>query len=605
MEYKELLEAFRDGMRERGLDAYIIYSADPHKSVAVADHWRAVRWFCGFTGWVGTLAITMDQAAFWTDGRYVDQAKRELEGKEVQQFCIIDVESPSLEEWLVDRLAVGAAIGYDGRVLMISEHEALKKGLLRIHPELVSAPDLLDTLWTERPSIPDRKLFDFPLSYAGVSRQDKLACVRKKMKEKGADYYLCSGLDDIAWLTNLRGGDSPLYPVFHGYVLISSSEAWLFTEKGKVDENLKEVLERDGIGWKEKEKLEAALERIPEKSSVYLDPWKTCVLYKEKLPSGVLILEGLDLITALKSVKNKTELKNLEAANEKEGVSVVRLMKYIKENIGNKTMDEYSVGQWIHEARQQFPEYLHPANIPIVGCRGNAAQMHYRPTREKSDILPEEGFLLFDLCAHYMQGSTDITRTIALGKLTDIMKRDYTMVLKSHIKLAEQKFPYGCTGPLLDSIVKGDHWNRGMNYGAGTGHGMGYCTYIQEGPCKIAMDRSPFFHYTYDSPIEPGMIFSNEPGVYRMGSHAIRLENTIAAVEAFESEFGRFLGFETLTYIPFEREAIVPELLTGEERRWVNHYHEETYRRLSPYLTGEEKAWLRVQTAPILSERKG
>lgn len=598
MEYQKRLARFRQKMEEKNLDAYIIYSADPHKSVAVADHWRSVRWFSGFTGWVGTLVVTRDKVAFWTDGRYVEQAARELEGKEILQFCILDPEAPSLETWLAGELDQGARVGFDGDVLMTGEYRRLKQGLLKKHPRLIGDSGLVKELWTDRPPVPRTPVFDFALEYAGMSRRKKLALVRGKMEQQGADYYLCCGLDDIAWVTNLRGGDSPLYPVFHGYFFLSMSEAWLFTEPDKLTEEIRNLLLEDGIRWKSPQELGMVLEGVDAHAICYLDPWKTSISLSAHL-AGTDVSEGMDLITGLKCRKNPTELENLERANEKEAVSVVRLIRYVKSQNGKVSLDEYGVGQWINRERKHFPEYLHPGNVPIVGCRGNATRMHYMPTPEHSDVLPQEGFLLFDLCAHYLQGSTDITRTISLGKLTRQMREDYTLVLKSHIQLAMQKFPYGCTGPLLDSIVKSSHWNRGMNYDAGTGHGMGYCTYIQEGPCKIAVDKSPFFHYTFDAPVEPGMIFSNEPGIYRKGSHAIRLENTVAAVDAFRTEYGRFLGFRTLTYIPFEREAIVAELLTGEELEWLNHYHQETYRRLSPYLSEEECTWLREQTEPV------
>ena len=307
----------------------------------------------------------------------------------------------------------------------------------------------------------------------------------------------------------------------------------------------------------------------------------------------------MDIITGLKCVKNDTELKNLAVANAMEGASIVRLIRYIRDNIDRGVLDESFLGSWIDNDRKRYKSYICPANVPIVGCYDNATQLHYRPVKGKCDILPKKGFLLFDVCAHYNEGSTDITRTIALGPLTQQMKEDYTFVLKQHIRLAMQKYIYGTTGPLLDSIIKSEYWNRGLDNPAGTGHGMGYATYIQEGPCKIAVDASPFFHYTFTAPVEPGMIFSNEPGIYRKGSHAIRIENTITAVESMVSDGKRFLGFETLTYIPLEREAILADKLTEAELNWVNEYNKETYKRLAPYLNEEDSEWLKQETSPI------
>lgn len=599
MTFQEKIKALREKMTACGMDAYIIYSADPHNSVAVADHWRAVRWFTGFTGWVGTVVVTKTDVAFWTDGRYVLQAQREMAGTGIEQYCIIDPGHPSMTDWIKKRLSKRAVIGFDGRVLMLNQFRELEQSLKVLKPAFFAERDLIGEIWQNRDPIPDAPLWELDRKYCGAGRREKLAQIRAAMENKGADHYLCTALDNLAWITNLRGQDARLYPVFHGYFLLTVQTATLFTEPGKLSEELRNRLEADGISWAPSDTLMEVLSGIDPEAVLYVDPWVVSVNVIRAFGSEVTCVEGLDLITAVKARKNETELANLRIANAKEGANVVRLIRRIKGNIGKVPMQEYEITGMLEEERVRTDSFLCDANVPIVGCRGRAAVLHFRPTKENSVELPAEGLLLFDVCAHYLEGSTDITRTIALGPLTQVQKEAYTFTLKRHIQLATQKFIYGTVGPYLDAVIKAPYWNRGLLNPAGTGHGMGFVTYIQEGPCKIATDASPFFHYMMTAPIEEGMIFSNEPGVYDINSHAVRIENTVAARFAFENETGRYLGFETLTYIPLEREAILTEELTDEELSWINAYHAETVRRLSPYLDEEERIWLMEQTRPL------
>lgn len=599
MDYQEKIVKLRKKMKENGLDAYIVYAFDPHHSIAIADHWKTVQWLTGFTGWVCTLVLTMDKEVFWTDGRYVQQAERELIGTGITQYCISDASHPDYISWLVKELKPGSTIGLDGRVVTVAEFSKLERVLGRSNIQIFYEKDLVGQIWDDRPHIPLASLFELELRYAGKSRIEKLIQVRQKMEDEGADYYLMSGLDDIAWLTNLRGADSALYPIFHAYMIVGMEWSVLFTIPEKLSKEIQEALLADGIEVRKMSDVVAYLNGLPGKCAVFFDPFKTGLLLRRAFPESVFPLEGLDIVTGIKCCKNDVEQKNIRLANIKESVSVTRLIKYIKDNVGKTPLDEYMVGQWINTERQKVSEYIKPANVPIVGCKANAVQLHYRPMKENSDELPSYGFVLFDLCAHYLLGSTDITRTVALGPLTEQMQRDYTFTLKTHIRLATQKFLYGTTGPALDCVIKSLHWNEGLNYSAGTGHGMGYCLYIQEGPVKIALDASPYFSYMFEAPIEPGMLFSNEPGVYRKGSHAIRLENTIMAKDYMTNEYGRFLEFETMTYIPFEPQAVVPSMLSEEELKWYNEYQKKCYELISPYLTEEERQWLRNETRSL------
>lgn len=594
--YQEKATLVQEKMLREGLDAYIVLALDPHKSIAIADHWKTVQWMTGFSGWVCTLVLTNKEAGFWTDGRYVAQAARELPKDIIERHCISDPADESYVNWLIRRLPEGASVGLDGSIASKADVDRLSHQLARKKICVLPQYDFIGDIWDERPDIPSNPLFELEITYSGMSRADKLALIRNIMEKEGADYYLLSALDNIAWLTNLRGADSPLYPIFHAYMLVSMHEAVLFTKIEKLSSALIKNLDEDGIIVRDFDEITTYLKRLPQTGGLYYDPNYTAYSLANAIPHEIFKIEALDIVTKVKAIKNPIEQGNLKKANIQEAVCVTRLIKYIKDNIGRIPLDEYHIGQWINKERAKFPEFLKPANVPIVGCEDHAVQLHYRPTPDKSAILPQAGLLLFDLCAHYLNGSTDITRTIALGEITESMRRDYTLVLKSQIKLATQKFLYGVTGPELDAVAKSLIWNEGLNNPAGTGHGMGYCLYIQEGPCKIAIDPSPYFYAMMSTPIEPGMLFSNEPGIYKKGLYAIRLENSILTHEDITNEFGRFLSFETVTFIPYELSCVDFSMMTAEEKQWLNDYNKTVYDTISPYLDNDEAKWLKSIT---------
>lgn len=598
--YQEKAALIREKMRHEGLDAYIVLALDPHKSIAVADHWKTVQWLTGFSGWVCTLVLTDKDAGFWTDGRYVTQAARELPKDIIERHCISDPTDESYANWLMRRLPEGASVGLNGGIASKADIDRLSCQLARKRIRVLPRYDFISDIWHERPDIPSNPLFELGITYSGISRTDKLALIRDIMEKEGANYYLLSALDNIAWLTNLRGADSALYPIFHAYMLVSMDEAVLFTKINKLSPMLIKNLDQDGIMVRDFDEITTYLKGLSQAGALYYDPNYTAYSLVNALPQEIFKIEALDIVTKVKAIKNPVEQNNLKNANIQEAVCVTRLIKYIKDNIGRIPLDEYQIGQWINQERIKWSEFLQPANVPIVGCADHAVQLHYRPTRDRSAQLPQAGFLLFDLCAHYLNGSTDITRTIALGEITESMRRDYTLVLKSQIKLATQKFLYGVTGPELDAIAKSLIWNERLNNPAGTGHGMGYCLYIQEGPCKIAIDPSPYFYAMMSTPIEPGMLFSNEPGIYKKGLYAIRLENSILAREDVINEFGRFLSFETVTFIPYELNCIDFSMMTAEEKQWLDDYNKTVYATISPYLNDDEAQWLRSITIDFM-----
>lgn len=601
MKTEEKLQAIRQYMKEDNVDAVYVGTMDPHQSESVAAHWKAVQWLTGYTGSVGVCIVTQTKAAFWTDGRYTTQAKREVDENYIKVYTVATPDEPEWDEWLLEEMSYDTSMALDGSVMSVEDYKDFSKKLSEKNIRIRYEKNYIGYIWNERPQIPADPVYEQKPEYADRTRTEKLKLVRTYMEEKnpGLDYYLVNCLDDIAWLTNLRGHDNPLYPFFHAYVLISKEKAWLCMDLTKISDEIKKGLIRDGYELMEYDKMGEVLRGICSGTSIYLDPFKTPYLLYQMIPEGVGIKQGMDFIVYLKSKKSKKEQENIRNANICECVAVCRFMKFIEENVEKEEFDEYQLGQKLEEFRRMNEFYLQPANIPIVGYGKNAALPHYRPNAENTAKVYPKGFLLFDVCAQYVCGTTDLTRTIAVGNLTDEMRYDYTLTLKSHIALARQKFPYGTTGNILDGIVKSYHWNRLMHYKTGTGHGIGYVSNVHEGPCKIMMDYTSMFPYALSEPLDAGMLFSDEPGVYKPGRHGIRIENSIFVREEEVNEFGRFLGFETITFLPYEQKAIVISELTTEEKIWIDAYHKETYKKLSPYLTEKEKAWLKEKTSPL------
>lgn len=598
MKLKEKLDLLREHMRKEQVDAVYVGTSDPHQSESVAAHWKSVQWLTGYTGSVGLCIVTETEAAFWTDGRYTSQAKREVDESQIEIYTVATPGEPEWDEWLSERLTQGT-LAVDGTVMSVETYRDFARKLKNV--AIRYDWGFMDLIWKDRPEIPRDPVYELEIRYAGITRKDKLEQIRKYMRKKGrgVQYYLVNCLDDIAWLCNMRGNDNPLYPFFHAYVLLHREKAWLCMDLNKVSEELKRKLTDDGFQLCPYEWIGELLQKIPKDGGIYLDPFKTSYLLYQKIPCSVEIQEGMDWIAFLKSRRSQKEQENIRQANLYECAAVVRFMKYIEENLEKESLDEYHLGKKLEDFRRMCPEYIQPANIPIVGYAENAALPHYRPSEKSSVPIGQKGFLLFDVCAQYCCGTTDLTRTIAVGELTEEMKEDYTLTLQSHIALARQKFPYGVTGNVLDTIAKSMHWNRCMQYKTGTGHGIGYISNVHEGVCKIMMDYTSMFPYALTEPLDSGMLFSNEPGVYKPGRHGIRIENSILVQEAEKNEFGRFLRFETITFLPFERRAILEDRLTKEEREWINDYYDKTRVKLSPYLDEEENAWLYRKTMPL------
>ncbi len=598
MTFVEKLTALRNEMKEEGLSLYYISSDDPHQSPHVAKRWQSVQWFTGFTGSVGVCIVTMSRAAFWSDGRYTLQAERELAGTGLELFTTGLPETPSIAEWILieDSQCI---LGLDGRTLCMNSYRKLEQELRSGGVTISGKTDLIDRIWHDRPSIPKEPMFELPLWSAGKSPSQKLASLKERMKQNRADWYLGVALDDVAWLTNLRCFENPIHPIFHSSVLTDGTKAKVYCDTGKVTDEIRIHLAAEGFTFGDLDELTSDLKALPEGIRLYYDPCKVGFLYATALPESVRVIEGPDLLTFMKTIKNETELANLRECNDSECVALFRMYEYIRAHAADGTLDETAPATIVEEERRKNPLYLRAANAPLVAYMKNAATTHYRARQGLSTPLKAEGVLLMDLCAHYMNGSTDITRTIALGPVPEELREDYTLMLKSHIALSVQKFPQGTTGPLLDAAAKSVLWNEGRNCLHGSGHGQGYVLDIQEGPGKISVEYFALFPYMFTAPLLPGMVFSNEPGVYRRDRYGVRVENTLAVREAFSNEFGKFLEFETLTFLPYERSLIVRNMLSQKEITWIDEYHRQTYQKLAPMLSPAEQEILFEQTRPL------
>lgn len=584
MDIQERVAKLRKLMTDYGLAAYIIPSSDSHLSEYVADHFKSRQWLSGFTGSAGTVVITLEDAGLWTDGRYYIQAEQQLRNSGIRLFKAADPQVPSYTEWLKEHLPEGSALGLDGHVFSAKQLRDMAKewaGQITIKFD----QDLVGQLWQDRPPIPARETFVHDVSYAGRSRVEKLNDLRRQMKSKGANVHLLTALDDIAWLLNIRGADVPNNPVTIAHVLVTEDACTLCIEPGKVPASVKAELERDGIQIKGYDAVAGLLQGLGGDDAVLIDPeFVNAVLYHAIHPQAKKI-EGSNPTTMLKAIKNETELDNLKISNIHDGVAMVRFIKWLKTTLGKAEITELSAEDTLETLRRANKECVGLSFDTIAGYKDHAAMMHYKATPESAYTLAAEGFLLVDSGGQYFGGTTDITRTIVLGPLTEEEKRDFTLVLKGHIALATVKFLYGATGSNLDVLARQPIWKYGMDYKCGTGHGVGMFLNVHEGPQRLSQTPNAVR-------LEAGMILTNEPGIYKEGKHGIRTENMMVVRKAEETEFGQFMVFEALTYCPIDLAGVEQSLLTEEEQAWLNDYNQMVYTTLEPYLDAEEKAWL-------------
>lgn len=589
-EISERIARLREELRREHLSAFIFPTSDPHNSEYTAEHWKGREWISGFNGSAGTAVVTLDNAALWTDSRYFIAAEEQLQGTEFQLMKLKVEGTPSIAEWLGRELkdAADKAVGIDG---MVNSANSIKELISDLRTQggitLRTNFDPLERIWQDRPAIPENPVVIHPLEYAGEPIREKLVRIRKALREKHADGMLMAALDDIAWTLNLRGSDVHCSPVFVSYLLISTTEVTLYINKVKLTPEVMSYLQAEGVGVKPYNQVKQGLKDYFEYNILLDGNEVNYTLYKTVERE---IVDASSPVPLMKAVKNECEIAGFRSAMLKDGIAMVKFLKWLKPAVEAGGQTEMSVERKLTALRAEQPLFRGLSFDTIVGYEEHGAIVHYEAIPETDATLHPKGLLLIDSGTQYQDGTTDVTRTIALGPLTEEQKRVYTLVLKGHIDLQLLHFPDGASGTQLDAIARRPLWQAGMNFLHGTGHGVGCYLNCHEGPHQIRMEWIP-------ARLQAGMTVTDEPGVYLGGRFGVRIENTLLVVPAEETECGRFLGFETLTLCPIETSPIIKELLTPEEIQWLNDYHTTVYERLSPYLNEDEKAWLRKATA--------
>ena len=589
-EIQERISALRQIMKGKGLAAFIVPSTDPHAGEYVPEHWESRKWISGFTGSAGTVVITLNEAGLWTDSRYFIQAEEQLEGTGIQLFKDRLPETPSITEWLGSVLKMDEKVGIDGWVNTHQEAEALRYQLKRYGIELITlTEDFFDKIWEDRPCLPKSPVFILDEERTGASCSEKISRIRTALDKQHVGGIILSSLDEIAWTLNLRGDDVHCNPVFISYLLITPKDNTLYILEEKITDEVRSYLGKHQVSIKPYTEIAEGIKQcrcllqIPPLANEAL-----CKLAQESTFSTILPSP----VPLMKAVKNETEQAGFRKAMERDGVAMVKFLRWLKEAVpaGNET--ELSIDKKLYELRSEQADFKGISFDTIAGYKEHAAIVHYEATPETDIPLKPEGLLLLDSGAQYLNGTTDITRTIVLGPLTEEERTDYTLVLKGHLQLQNAHFPAGTCGTQLDVLARIAMWRQGINYLHGTGHGIGHFLCVHEGPHQVRMNHMPTL-------LEPGMILTDEPGIYKAGRHGIRIENTLLIVPAQETEFGKFYKFEPLTLCPIDKGAIVVDLLTDEELSWFNEYHEFVYNRLCPLLNTDEQAWLKEVTSPL------
>lgn len=586
------LEILREEMRREHLSAFVFTTSDPHHSEYTAEHWKGREWISGFNGSAGTAVVTLKSAALWTDSRYFIAAEEQLKGTEYQLMKLKMPETPTVAQWIGSELADmdDKAVGIDGMTNGVAEVENLKSQLKQLGGiTLHTAWDPLLRIWKDRPTVPLCPVEIQPMEYAGEEAASKLKRIRKALREKHADGMLVASLDDIAWTLNLRGNDIHCCPLFVSFLLIDTQSATLFIYKEKVGDEVKAYLAKLGVRMADYNQVKQGMKDYPE-YNILMDPDEVCYTLRQAVTRPVV--EAASPIPAMKAVKNEAEQNGFRLAMQRDGAALVKFLKWMEEQTIDGTMTELTVSDRLEQLRSEQPLYRGLSFDTISAYGPHGAIVHYEPTQETDVPLQRKCLLLIDSGAQYQNGTTDITRTLALGELTEEERKVYTLVLKGHIQLQMLIFPKGASGTQLDAVARRDLWQHGYNFLHGTGHGVGSFLNVHEGPHQIRMEYVA-------QPLCEGMTVTDEPGIYLKDRFGVRIENTLLVVPAFQTECGSFLKFETLTLCPIDRRPIIREMMSEEEIDWLNQYHQMVYDRLAPILSEDEKTWLKTATKPL------
>ena len=594
---KQRIENIRDLMKEKNIYEYIVPSSDYHQSEYVGDYFKSREFMSGFTGSSGTLIISMDEAGLWTDGRYFIQAENELKDSGIKLFKMGEEGVPTIEEYLLEKLPKNSTLGFDGRVMSVKEGQSLANKLAFKGINIEYKYDLVNDIWEDRCSLPTEKAFLLGVEYSGEGFSDKLSRIRAVMKEKKATTHILASLDDIAWLFNIRGRDVKSNPVVLSYAVITIDSVYLFIDKNKIGKDIRAELSKENVQIKGYEEVYEFIKNIDENEVVLIDTSKVNYAIYNNIPKKKKKIEERNPSILFKSIKNEIELKNIRNSHIKDGVAFTKFMYWLKNNIGKIEITEISATQKLEAFRREQDKFIEPSFSTIAAYKDHAAMMHYSATEESNYKLEPRDLFLVDSGGQYFDGTTDITRTIALGPIPENVRKDFTNVVRGMIRLSKAKFLYGCRGYNLDILARGPLWEEGIDYKCGTGHGIGFVLNVHEGPngfrWKVREDID-------DSCIlEEGMVTTNEPGVYVENSHGIRIENEIVVRKAEKNEYGQFMDFEVITFAPIDLDAIDESLILKDEKVYLNNYHKQVYDKISPYLNEEEKQWLKTYTREI------
>lgn len=596
MTIKQKLNALRILMKEKKIDAYLVPTDDFHGSEYVGDYFKCRKYITGFTGSAGTAIITQDMAGLWTDGRYFIQAADQLRDTTIELFKSGEPGVPTVHQFLNDKLQEGMCLGFDGRTVSAREAEELQELLQKKHITFSVNDDLIGEIWEDRPVLSCEPVMELDIRWTGKSRADKIAEIREQMKAKEADTFILTSLDDIAWLLNIRGNDIHCCPVVLSYLVMMENELRLYANAAAFSEEIRSNLEADGVKIYPYDDVYSYVQTISSDKKVLLSRANVNSRLVSNIPSEVTILDEPNLTLLPKAVKNKTEMENERIAHIKDGIAVTKFIYWLKKNVTRTTITELSAAEKLYQFRSEQEHFLGDSFDPIIAYGTHAAIVHYSATEATDIPLEARGMVLADTGGHYLEGTTDITRTIVLGPVTAKEKKFFTAVLRGNLNLAAAKFKYGCTGLNLDYLARGPLWELGEDYNHGTGHGVGYLLNVHEGPNSFRWKNLP----GNPAPVlEEGMITSDEPGYYLENEFGIRHENLVLCKKAEKTSFGQFMCFEPLTMVPFDLEGINPEEMTERERKLLNDYHQKVYTTISPYLDEEEKEWLKQATREI------
>ena len=595
MTVSERIGALQRIMKQKNVDIYIVPTADFHQSEYVGEHFKMRKFLTGFSGSAGTAVFTRDDACLWVDGRYFIQAARQIEGTPVRLMKMGEPHVPTIPQFLEDTLPEGGVIGFDGRCVSLGDGMCYEEIAAKKNGRVSYGEDLADSIWEDRPALSEEPVWELDLAYAGEDRKSKLARIREAMKESGADCHILTTLDDICWTLNIRGNDIEFFPLVLSYAVITMDRMDLYVNGAKFSDALKEKLGADGVVFHPYNDIYEDVKRLPGDGTVLIDPVRLNYALCRNIPEEVRRVEARNPEILFKAVKNETEIANIKKAQLKDSIAHVKFMKWVKENYDKEEITEMSASAKLDEFRAQQGGFIRPSFEPIVSYGEHGAIVHYTSSPETDVKLEGGSFLLTDTGAGFCEGSTDITRTYALGRVSDKMKEHFTLVAVSNLSLASAKFLYGATGMTMDMLARKPFWDRDMNFNHGTGHGVGYLLNIHEPPAGFRWQ----YRAGETQPFEAGMIVTDEPGVYLEGEYGIRLENELLTCKGVQNEYGQFMYYETITYIPMDLDAILPEMMTQEERDLLNAYHSAVYEKLSPHLDEGEKEWLRRYTRAV------